>query len=54
MLDGVFFAGFERNDYYKSGAISFQLSSVYFTASQSSVKNVMFAFDDSVRIFLLG
>ena len=51
MLEDVFFAGFEKNDYYKSGAISFQLNNRYFTATQSSVTNVLFAFDDSVSIY---
>ena len=49
-LEDIYFAGFEKNDYFNSGAISFQLNNIYFTGSQSSIKNALYAFEDSVSM----
>lgn len=48
MIEDVYFAGFDNNPLFTTGAISWQLSNVYFTAVYSSVKHVLFNFDDSV------
>ena len=47
-LKDIYFAGFEKNPYYKSGAISWQLANIYYTAVYSSFENALFNFDDSV------
>ena len=51
LVEDVYFAGFEKNDYYKSGALSWQLNNVYFTSIYSWVKNALFAFNDSVSTY---
>ena len=52
-LKDVYFAGFEKSEYYKSGAISWQLANVYFSAVYTSFENALFNFDDSVSHLLL-
>ena len=53
LVEDVYFAGFEKNDYYQSGAISWQMRNKYFTPIHSWVKNALFSFDDSVSVIFI-
>ena len=48
--EDVYFAGFNNNPYFNTGALSWAHSNSYFTAVYSSVKNALFNFDDSVSL----